>query len=486
MTTIHEPGATAPIEPTGGSGRLWTPRLAAVLTVLVLASEIIPVSAVLSGTALPAISTRFATTQASWAMTIAFLTAAVAMPLVGKLADMYGKKRVLLGVLALSLVGSVLSAVATSFALFLVGRALQGAIFSVAFLAYSLVRDVFPARIVPFAVSVTMTGTGLVVVLQPFLAGWLIDHHGVPGVYWFLTVLTLVLTLATLVVVPESPVRSSDSRLDLPGAFLLGGSVAAVLVGVSMGPQWGWTDTATLGLLALGVVLFAGWILQAGRADQPLIDLKELRRPALLLSVVSSGLVYGVGATTSSFLAILAMTPRALGQDYGFGMTASEFAIFGVVNGIAIVVGGLVVGATARRTGAKVHMLAAAVLIAAGALLMALGRAEEPLVLVGSAAVHLAIGLSGAAIPNLVIAAVPPERQVVSSSLAEVSRTLMGAVGTTFGFVILNANVLALVGGAPVYSGHGFVGALGMIAGCAVAGGAAALFLPRGLGRQRT
>ena len=66
----------------------------------------------------------------------------------------------------------------------------------------------------PFAVSVTVTGTGIVVVLQPFLAGWLIDNHGVSGAFWFVTVLTAVLAGAALLMVPESPVRSADSRPD--------------------------------------------------------------------------------------------------------------------------------------------------------------------------------------------------------------------------------------------------------------------------------
>ncbi|PTR25583.1 MFS transporter [Rhodococcus sp. OK519] len=460
----------------------WTPRLVTILVVLILVSEIIPVSAVLAGTALPAIAAEYATTQAGWTMTISFLTASIAMPLVGKLADMYGKKRLLMIVLTVTLVGSVLSSIASSFSMFLVGRALQGAIFSVAFLCYSLIRDVFPARIVPFAVSVTVTGTGVVVVLQPFLAGWLIDNHGVAGAFWFVTALTAALGVAALLVVPESPVRAADSRPDLLGAFLLGSAAASVLVAVSSAPQWGWTSEATVGLLVLGCVLFATWIVQAGRTPEPLIDLRQLRRPALLYTVLSSGLVYGVGTTTSSILAIMAMTPREAGVDYGFGMTASEFAVFGVVNGIGIVLGGLIVGVTARRTGAKVHMIAAAVVIAAAVLTMGFGRGEELVVLIAAGLVNLGTGLAGAAIPNLVIAAVPPDNQVVSSSLAEVSRTLLAGVGTTLVFVMLNANVRTAVDGVPVYSGGGFMWAYSLVAACAVVGGVAAAFLPRRLG----
>lgn len=456
----------------------WTPRLIAILIILILVSEIIPVSAVLAGTALPTIAAEYATTQAGWTMTIAFLTASIAMPLVGKLADMYGKKRLLMVVLAVTTLGSVLSAIASSFPVFLLGRALQGAIFSVAFLCYSIIRDIFPEKIVPFAVSVTVTGTGMVVVLQPFLAGWLIDNHGVAGAFWFVAVLTAVLAVAALLVVPESPVRSADSRPDLVGAFLLGSSVAAVLVAVSSAPQWGWTSTGTLGLLAVGCALFAAWIVQAGKAPEPLVDLHQLRRPALLYTVLASGLVYGVGTTTSSILAIMAMTPREAGGDYGFGMTASEYAVFGVINGIGIVAGGLIVGLTVRRLGARTHMIAAAVAVAVGALTMGIGRGDELIVLAATGLVHLGVGLGGAAIPNLVIAAVPPDNQVVSASMTEVSRTLMAGVGTTVVFVVLNANIQTIVAGRPVYEGMGFQWAYALVAVCAVIGGLAATRLP--------
>nr|WP_240959801.1 MFS transporter [Rhodococcus sp. HNM0563] len=447
-----------------------------------MVSEIVPVSSVLAGTALPAITAEFETTQAGWTMTIAFLTASIAMPLVGKLADMYGKKRLLMIVLAVTVIGSVLSAVATTFSVFLIGRALQGTIFSVAFLCYSLIRDVFPAKIVPFAVSVTITGTGIVVVLQPFLAGWLIDNHGVAGAFWFITALTAVLAAAAFVVVPESPVRSGDSHLDLVGAVLLGGSVAAVLVAVSKAPAWGWFSAGTLVLFLLGCAMFAAWLVQAGRISEPLINVRQLRRPALLFTVLSSGLVYGVGTTSSSILAIMAMAPRESGGDYGFGMTASEYAIFGVINGVGIVLGGLIVGLTARRTGAKLHMVSAAALIAIGVLMMGAGRGEELVVLIATGVAHLGVGLAGAAIPNLVIAAVPAGSQVVSSSVAEVSRTLMAGVGTTVVFVVLNANVQTLVEGVPVYAGAGFMWAFGLIATCALVGGICAAFLPRRLG----
>ncbi|GAA1267151.1 MFS transporter [Pseudonocardia aurantiaca] len=474
MTTEQEAGGRG----NGDGDERWSPRWVGRLLVLVLVSEIIPVSMSLAATALPAIGAEYRTTQGSWTLTASYLAAAVSMPLIGKLADIAGKKKLLLVVLALTVVGSVLSALAPSFPVFVVGRVLQGASFALAFLCYSLIRDLFPPRLVTFAVSVTVTGTGLVLIGQPFLAGWLIDGYGVAGVFWFLAVLVAVLLALAVVVVPESGVRAPESRPDFVGAGLLGFGVAAVLLGVSIAPGAGLLGAPVLLLVLIGLVLLACWLVQSRRAAQPLIDLRLLGSRSLLPIVVAGGLVYGAGASTTLVLPMLAMTPRELGGSYGFGLTATQYAIFGLVSGAGLVVGGLLVGLTARH-GAQLHLVMAAVVMMVGAVGSALFKGDYALLVLATAAAGLGLGIGGAAIPNLVIESVPPERQVISSSIVEVSRTLIASIVTPVVFVVLNSNIAQLAGGQPVYAAGGFDAAY-LVVGLTIAvGGAVALLIPR-------
>ena len=444
----HAPDTAAPDES-------WSARWVTRLLVLVLISEIIPVSATLVMTALPGIGARYQTTQASWALTAAFLAAAVTMPLIGKLADLYGKRRLLLWVLALTLLGAVLSAMAPTFALFVVGRVLHGASFALAFLCYSLIRDLFPRRLVTFAVSVTVTGTGLVVIGQPFLAGWLIDNYGVPGVFWFLAVTTAVLLVPAVAVVPESPVRAPESRPDFVGAALLGGGLGAVLLAASFAPQAGFGSATVLGLGVLGLALLAAWLLQAVRVAQPLIDLRLLTSRRLLPVVVAGGLVYGGGAQVTLALPMMTMTPRELGGDYGFGLSATQYAVFGVTLGIGLVLGGLLVGVTARH-GARRHLAVSAVLMLLGVVGLAVFKSDYGLLVGAVAVASFGLGIGAAAIPNLIIESVPPERQVISSSMVEVSRTMVAAILTPLVFLLLNSNIARMVDGQPIYTATGF------------------------------
>ncbi|MGW0594609.1 MFS transporter [Streptosporangium sp. NPDC002607] len=469
---------TGTLTPGGAADERWSVRWVGRLSVLVLVSEVIPVSASLVATALPAISAEYQTTQSSWAMTASFLAAAVSMPLIGKLADLAGKKKLLLWVLALTIAGSVLSAVAPTFWVFIIGRVLQGASFALAFLCYSLIRDLFPPRLVTFAVSVTVTGTGLVVIGQPFLAGWLIDGYGVAGVFWFLAVLTAVLLTLAVIAIPQTSVRAPESKPDFVGAALLGFGVAAVLLGVSFAPEIGFLSTSVLVLVLAGLALLAGWIVQATRTSQPLIDLRLLGSRSLLPIVGAGGLVYGAGASVGLVLPMLTMTPRELGGGYGFGLTATQYAIFGVISGVGLVAGGLIVGVTARR-GARLHLIVSAVLMVVGVIGSALYKGDYGLLLGATAVASLGLGIGAAAIPNLVIESVPPERQVISSSIVEVSRTLIASIITSVVFVVLNSNIGRIVQGRPIYSPDGFDGAYLALGLTIAAGGVVALLIRR-------
>lgn len=458
--------------------RQWTVRRIALVVVLMLISELIPVATLLYSTVIPFIAKTFVTDQASWSVTIGYLSAAVSMPLVGKLADMYGKKKLLLAVLLTFVAGSVIAAVAGSFAIFLVGRALQGAVFAVAYLCYSLVRDLLPRRIVPLAVSITVTGTGIVVILQPLLSGWLIDSYGYVGVGWFLAATAAVFTVAALLVAGESQVRIRRSRPDFLGAALLGASVGCALVAVSLGSTWGWSSARFLGLLLGAAVLMAVWVVQAGRAKQPLVNLSQLKDRKFGLTVVATGLIYAPATATSAIAPTMAMTPRAVGGDYGFGMTASAFAVFGVLQGCGILLGGVVVGVIAGRVGTRICLIVSALLIVAGILAIGLERASLTGTLVAFTVVGLGIGAVNAAIPNLVIESVPAERQSVSASLPEVSRTLLAATSVALVYVILNAHLIS-GSSSPAYSGAGIMSSLVFLAVLVAAGMVAGIFIPR-------
>ncbi|WP_037225531.1 MFS transporter, partial [Rhodococcus sp. R1101] len=104
--------------------------------------------------ALPHIASSFNTLNVAWTMSIVTLAGATLMPMIGKASDKLGKKRVILFLAVVFIVGSVISAASTSFEMMLVGRAAQGALVGIVALSYSLVRDIMPREFVPIALGV--------------------------------------------------------------------------------------------------------------------------------------------------------------------------------------------------------------------------------------------------------------------------------------------------------------------------------------------
>jgi MFS family permease len=462
MSTDH--GTTDTVDPRG-----WTPRLALSVFCMAMVMEIVSLSYAKVSTALPEITGHFSTTQGGWLLTSSLLFGAVASPLIGRLADLFGKRRMLLAALGIAWIGSVLAATAPNYGTLIAGRLLQGGLIPCVFLTYSLIRDVYPPRTVPLAVSICTGGLGFAAVATPFLNGWLLDTWGWRAIFVFDLLWITVMALAIPASTPETPLRSR-ARVDLLGAVLLGGGAAAVLVAVSFGNRWGWLSARTLLLAALGVLLIAAWWASAQRIREPLIDLSVISRRPIVAAAVLSGIVYGATVLTSTIKPIMSLVPREAGLGYGLGLTATEYAAIASPNAAMVVVGGLIVGVTVRRVGPRVLMAAGLLLLAAGALMYAYWNATVAQMVAGAVVSGLGAGLGYAAVPNMVIASTPAEEQGAVSSVVQILQTGFSSVMPVVLFAILADNVAMVVSGSTLYTLDGFRYGLFLLAGLAVLG----------------
>jgi MFS family permease len=461
-----------------GETKGWNARLVLSLVSLTLVSELIAINYFMMATALPFISAAYHTDQLAWVNAVFLLLGAVASPLLGRLADLHGKRRLLLISVSGAAVGSVISALAPSFALLLVGRTLQGLLVPCLFLAYSLIRDVYPPKTVALAVSVLGAGTGLVAVPCPWLTAWLLGLGGAHAIFWFFAIALGVLWVAVIASTKETPVRVS-ARLDFVGAALLGLGLCGVLIAISFGPQWGWVSSKTLAFFGLGVLLIAGWFLSALRVPEPLVDVRSFRRPSILVTATVAGLASSCAATTSTLLPLLCMTPSSLGLGYGFGVTPKGFALFLLPFGVGGVVGGFLVGFAVRLISPAYVMVAGQMLMAAGAGFGGIFDDSRPLMYVWTLIAGLGLGLSYAAVPNLVIAAVSVDQQAAMAGMVQVFQNAFAAVLPVVAFTILNSHIALHIAatGAVVYSNTGFHIAFMLAAAAGIASACFALSL---------
>src|SRR5580704_10078609 len=145
----------------------------------------------------------------TWVLTAYLLSASIFTPIMGRLGDMWGKERLLVAALVALAAGSLLSALASSVAIMLVGRVIQGIGGGVLPLAFGIIRDEFPREKVAGAVGViaalAAAGAGFGIVL----AGPIVEALNYHWLFWIPAIMLAAATVAAKLIVPESPVRTA-------------------------------------------------------------------------------------------------------------------------------------------------------------------------------------------------------------------------------------------------------------------------------------
>ncbi|WP_416416298.1 MFS transporter [Paenarthrobacter aromaticivorans] len=411
----------------------------------------------------------------TWTVTATLLAAAVATPTVGRLGDMYGKRRMLLISMGLLIAGSVVGALSYSLAPLIVGRTLQGLAAGVIPLGISIMRDELPPNKVPGATAAMSASLGVGGALGlpvAALIAQVLDWHTLFWVAAALGTLSFVLVLA---LVPESPVRSGG-RFDFVGALLMSAALVLLLLVVSRGGLWGWYSAVTIGLGAGCLVLWICWIFWELRVGKPLVDLRaNSRRQVLLTNVASLIFAFSMLCMSLSLPQIL-----QLPTETGYGLGQSMLVV-----GLVMAPSGLVMMAVSplsawitASAGPKWSLIAGAVLVAGGySVGLFLMGALWQLVLV-SVLVGAGIGLAYGAMPSLIMGAVPPEESASANGL----NSLMRSVGTSLSAALAGlvfAQMSMDLNGNPVPSREAFLMMMAVgVAGAVGALGVAA-FLPR-------
>src|SRR5436190_4154785 len=170
----------------------------------------------------------------TWLVTATLVAGAVCAPMLGRLGDMYGKRRMLVVALALVAAGSALGALAPDVGTLIVARALQGASLGVVPLGISIMRDVLPERRVGSGVALMSSSLGIGGAVGLPITGLVAEHASWRWLFAGAAVVGAVLLLAVRRWVGESPERSGG-RFDLPGAVGLAVALVCLLLAISKG-----------------------------------------------------------------------------------------------------------------------------------------------------------------------------------------------------------------------------------------------------------
>jgi predicted MFS family arabinose efflux permease len=419
--------------------------------VLILTAAVVSISSSLGAPLLVTVAQDFHTSisTAQWSLTVTLITGAVASPVLGRLGDGRRRRETIIVSLALVTVGGVLTAVAPSFAVLLIGRAFQGVGLGLVPLTMAAARsELAPEKVAPM-IAILSVMTGAAAGLGYAISGLLAQSWGLRGAYWFGTIVCAFALLGVAAVMPSSAQAGRAGRLDWIGSALFAVALVAVMIGLAEGSGSGWGSPRVIALLACGVALLALWSVQQLRGNPaPLVELRLLRHPAVLAADACAFLLMMAMYMDLSVVTEFVQSPRA----DGFGFSASV----GVADLVLIPLAVLLLAAS-RMLPTLVRWAGAPAVLAAGCLIAVVGSAFfalfhgalwEAFVMMGI--LGLGLGITFAAIPGLIVQAAPAGETGSALGFYQVVRWVGASVGS--------ALVASVVAAHTTPAGHPAVG----------------------------
>ncbi|MET4002761.1 MFS family permease [Arthrobacter sp. UYCu511] len=412
--------------PQGNQRTAKPKRTSLVITILCLAGTVVALQQTMVVPLLPDFPRILNTSpeNTSWLVTITLLTSAIATPIISRLADMYGKRRMMVIAMITMVIGSVIAAAGGSLLTLLVGRAFQGLAASLIPVGISIMRDELPREKVASAVALMSATLGIGSALGLPLAGLIYQSFGWQAIFWVSAVVGVLLIIAVIMVVPESSLRTKG-KFDAVGALLLTAALTSLLLAISKGGHWGWSSEPVI-LLFLGTaVLLAFWFPYELKVGQPMVDLRtSARKPVLLTNIASILVGFSMYANMLSTTQQLQL-PNVGG--YGFGLSIVIAGLCMVPSGLAMVALAPISALITKRYGAKITLIVGGLVLAVSYVARVFLTGEVWMVVLGATFVSMGTAIAYAAMPTLIMRSVP----ITETASANGLNSLLRAVGTS-------------------------------------------------------
>lgn len=413
--------------------------------------------------------------NASWVVTITLLGGAVAMPIAGRLGDLFGKQRVLVGSSILMLAGSLVCALSDSLVPVLVGRGLQGLAMGFIPVGISLMREVVPPAMATTAVAAMSATLGVGGAIGLPLSAWIVQTGDWHALFWVATGLAVLVGLGSWLIVPHVH-DGHEGTFDFGGAVGLAVGLIALLVGITKGNTWGWTSGRTIASIALGLVVLLAWGWFELRRSEPLCDLRvTARRPVLLTNIAAVAIGFGMMAQAIVFPQLLQL-PKGTGSGLDQSLLAA--GLWMAPGGLMMLAFAPVASYLMRTFGAKYALALGATVLGCGYLLSFFLMSAPWQVLVASLVCSAGVGIGYAAMPTLIMDAVP----MTEAGSAVGINSLMRSIGTTVAaavMAVILTGQTSLIGGFEIPTESAFKICFVVATLAAFLGAAVALTIPK-------
>lgn len=379
--------------------------------------------------------------RVGWLVTSYLIVGAAAAALVGRMGDLFGRRQLLLIVLAVGAAGSLVSALSGSFAVLLAGRVLQGATGAILALSIGIAREALPRKLVPMGIGLMISGASLGTAAGLILGGWIADNFSWHGVFVASVIFCTAAFIAVVLLVPPSRQGAPGPRTDWFAGALFAPGIMLVLFYVGSIAKSGIADPLGLACLGLGVALLAWWVQRSLSIPDPLFDLRQLRQRSVAVANVVTALVALSSLQITLVFAILLQAPKWTGV--GLGVTALASGLAKLPSNILSTFAGPLSGWLTGRGGGRAAMLAGGALATLGWALVLFFHGSVAVVVAILCVISFGTTILFAVGPTILAEAVPPDRTSEVSGMLTVVRGLFMGIGAMLVTTLLASDIVS-------------------------------------------
>ncbi|QII00342.1 MFS transporter [Rhodococcoides fascians A21d2] len=411
----------------------------------------------------------------AWVLTGYLISAAIMTPVVGRLGDMYGKRRLILIVLVVFTAASVVAALAPNVWVLVAARVVQGVGGGLFPLCFGIIGDVLDRKARAAALGLISAIAGLGAGLGLLLGGLLVDHASWHWIFWSGAILSGLAAAGSLLLPATGP--KNVGRVDFVGLVLLAIGLTAPLLALNKGSTWGWTSASTLGLAIAGLAVLAAFVFAETKVADPLVDVRALARPIVAVTNLATLLI---GASMFGIFVLIPQISQLPEQSgYGFGLDATGSGLVLLPGCLGMLVAGALAGRLIGRFGGKLALLIGTVVTTVGLALLGFDHSGQAQVIAFSTIVLFGVGMSLSAMPNLIIDNTPAEERGQATGMNVLFRSL----GTAIGSQVVATIIAGSVGdGSPLPKDSAFTTSFWLAAGASII----ALIVSAALPKSRT
>jgi len=386
----------------------------------------------------------------SWVATSAVLSAAIANPVMGRLGDMYGKRRMMITAMTIQLIGCILAALAPNVITLVAARALQGIGVAVLPIGMSLAKDLLPpdkaARGVAMVSATLGIGGGIGLPMAGLVVGWL----NWQSVFWVTAALTVIGLAATVRLLPADTTRTPQP-FDAIGACWLSACLVVILLPLSKTSAWGVLRPLPVALYVAGFAGLVGWYRYEQHPVRPLVDVALMRRRPMVL-VNCAGLLLGFAMFSNLYASLnLLQTPKAV--PHGFGLSVVSASLVLAPSAVAMMVTSPLSARITERHGARTSLWLGSVIIGVGYATFPLMLGSIVTIGLSVAFVNAGVGIAYGAMPSAIMAFVPSSETASANSIGTLSRATGASVsGAAVGAIFGSMTVVAAGKSVPTIS----------------------------------